>query len=510
MNKAPEPKKRERNNQPAVWPGLVGGRYQPLTHMEMERIHHTVLDVMEKIGFDSPTPSIVKHVTAAGGWMSSDGRLCYPRSLVEDVLAKALRSFVMPGQDPRHDMEVGSSRVHTGTGGAAPLMMDFHSRRHRETTLVDLFDIARLVDNLDHIHFFWRTVVARDMLNALDLDLNTTYACMQGTSKHIGVSYANAENVRAAVAMMDMCLGGEGEFRKRPFCSIASCFIVSPLRFAPDSCNALEAAIRCGMPASLVSASQAGATSPVTLVGSIVQSFAECLAGLVYAFLLDPNCRAHLGTWPFVSDLRTGAMSSGSAELGLMMAGCAQMAGFYGLPGSVAAGMSDSKIPDAQSGSEKAYTLALAAHAGSTLILETAGMQSSLMSTSLESYVIDNDMLGSVQRTVRGIEVNDETLAFDVIRSVALGKKGHFLGHPQTIKHMQSDYFYPAIGDRSSPATWEDGGAKDILERARERVREIMHAHYPDHISLAVDEKIRNTFNILLPREAMQPGNGRW
>jgi trimethylamine--corrinoid protein Co-methyltransferase len=203
-------------------------------------------------------------------------------------------------------------------------------------------------------------------------------------------------------------------------------------------------------------------------------------------------------------------MSSGSAELGLMMAGCAQMAGFYGLPGSVAAGMSDSKLPDAQSGSEKAYTLTLAAHAGSTLILETAGMQSSLMSTSLESYVIDNDMLGSVQRTVRGIEVNDETLAFDVIRSVALAKKGHFLGHPQTIKRMESDYFYPAIGDRSSPTTWEDGGAKDILERARERVREILHAHYPDHINLAVDDKIRNTFNILLPREAMQPGNGRW
>jgi trimethylamine--corrinoid protein Co-methyltransferase len=172
--------------------------------------------------------------------------------------------------------------------------------------------------------------------------------------------------------------------------------------------------------------------------------------------------------------------------------------------------MSDSKIPDAQSGSEKAYTLTLAAHAGSTLILESAGMQSSLMSTVLESYVIDNDMLGSVLRTVRGIEVSDETLAYDAIRDVVQGKKGHFLANPQTINRMESDYYYPAMGDRTSPEMWEKNGAKDIRERARERVRQILRDHYPNHISPAVDEKIRSAFNILLPREVMQPDSGRW
>ncbi len=505
--------KRERrvrpDRHPPVWPGLVGGRYQPLTHPELERLHHTVLDVMEKIGFADATPSIIAQVTAAGGWLSPDGRLHYSRALVEDVLARAPRSFVLPGQDPRHDMEIGGGRLHTGTGGAAPLILDFNSGRHRETTVTDLFDIARLVDSLEHIHFFWRTVVARDMPTTFDLDLNTTYACMQGTTKHIGVSYTNSDHVRAAVSLMDMRLGGEGEFRKRPFCSISCCHVVPPLRFAQDACEALEAAIRAGMPAALVSAAQAGATSPVTLAGSIVQVMAECLAGLVFAYLLDPHCRAHLGTWPFVSDLRTGAMSSGSAELGLMMAGAAQMAGFYGLPGSVAAGMSDAKLPDAQSGSEKAYTLTLAAHAGSTLILETAGMQASLMSTALESYVIDNDLLGSVQRTVRGIEVNDETLAYEVIRAVVQGE-GHFLGNPQTIERMETDYFYPALGDRNSPAVWEDAGAQDIRARARHRVREILKTHYPQHISSDLDAQLRQNFNIRLPRPAMQPGNGRW
>ena len=146
-------------------------------------------------------------------------------------------------------------------------------------------------------------------------------------------------------------------------------------------------------------------------------------------------------------------MCSGSAELALIAAGCAQMAGFYDLPGAVAAGMSDSKVPDAQSGAEKGYTTALAAHAGASMIMESAGMQGSLMGASYESYVIDNDTLGAVQRTVRGIEVTDETLSFDVIKAVVHGE-GHFLGQAQTIERMETDYFYPLVGDRNSPADW--------------------------------------------------------
>ena len=492
-----------------VWPGLVGGRYQPLTGPEMERIHRTVLDVMEQIGFADAIPSMVELVTAAGGWVDEDGRLHYPRSLVEDVIARAPRGFVLPGQDPAHDLELGGGRVHTGTAGAAPFMLDFETGKHRPTSLLDVYDIARLVDTLEHIHFYWRSVVARDMPTWSSIDLNTTYACMQGTTKHICSSFVDGDSVRAAVAMMDMRLGGEGEFRKRPFCSIACTFVVPPLRFARDSCDALEAAVRSGMAVGLISAPQAGATSPVTLAGSIVQTLAETLSGLVFAFLIDPQCRAHLRTWPFMSDLRTGAMSGGSAELGLMVAGCAQMAGFYDLPGSVAAGMTDSKLPDAQSGAEKAYTVAMAANAGSTLITEAAGMQASLMATALEAYVIDDDMLAAVQRTVRGIEVSDETLAFEMIRDVVHGD-GHYLGHPETLGRMRRDFVYPAVGDRTSPDAWEESGSLDVRERARARVREVLGSHYPEHVERDVDDRIREAFDIRLPREAMRTGDGRW
>jgi len=347
------------------------------------------------------------------------------------------------------------------------------------------------------------------MPTAHDVDLNTVYACLSGTTKHIGVSFVDGESVYEAVRMMDMLLGGEGEFKKRPICSISCCHVVPPLRFAEESCDALEAAVRSGMPATLLSAAQAGATSPAALAGTIAQATAETLAGLVFCYLIDPNCKVNLGMWPFVSDLRTGAMSGGSAEQALLSAGCAQMFNFYDLPGSTASGMADSKIPDAQSGSEKAYTLALTAQAGATLIMESAGMQASLMGASFEAYVIDNDMLGSIQRTVRGIEVDDDTLSFEVIKDVVHGA-GHFLGHEQTISRMESDYFYPLIGDRDSPNNWEEAGSKDIRERAKERTREILLVHYPTHISEEMDVTLRENFRILLPREAMLPGNERW
>ena len=498
-----------RRSSPPVWPGLVGGRYQPLTRSEMERIHGTVLDVMEQIGFADAIPSMVEVVTAAGGWVDDGGRLHYPRSLVEDVIARAPRSFVLPGQDEAHDMVLGGARVYTGTGGAAPLILDLETGRHRPTTLADLYDIARLVDAMEHTHFYWRSVVARDMPTPGAADLNTVYACMAGTTKHIASSFIDGDSVRAAIAMMDMRLGGDGEFRKRPFCSMACTHVVPPLRFARDACEAMEVAVRAGMAVGLISSPQAGATSPVTSAGTIVQTLAECLAGLIFAFLIDPACRAHLGTWPFVTDLRTGNMTAGSAENAVIVAGCAQMAGFYDLPGSVAAGMTDAKVPDAQSGSEKAYGATLAAHAGASLICEAAGMQASLLSTSFESYVIDDDMLAAVQRTVRGIEVTDDTLALDMIRET-IADEGHFLGHPETADRMRSDFVYPAVGDRSSPSSWEDGGARDVRERARDRVRRTLGTHYPEHISRDVDDRIRGAFDIQLPREAMRPGNGRW
>ena len=171
--------------------------------------------------------------------------------------------------------------------------------------------------------------------------------------------------------------------------------------------------------------------------------------------------------------------------------------------------MSDAKVPDAQAGYEKGISTVMAGLAGGNRVVESAGMLGSLLGCSFESLVIDNDMLGMAMRAIRGIEVNDETLAVDVIKQVALDP-GHYLGHPQTLALMESEYLYPQIGDRNAPGAWEAEGAKTLLETARERVEEMLSQHYPDHLDPATDAALRERFPIRLAAKDMCPGNGRW
>ncbi|MCB1492914.1 MAG: trimethylamine methyltransferase family protein, partial [Rhodobiaceae bacterium] len=199
-------------------------------------------------------------------------------------------------------------------------------------------------------------------------------------------------------------------------------------------------------------------------------------------------------------DLRTGAMSGGSGEQALLTAGCAQMARYYDLPGGAAAGISDSKLPDFQAGYERGITNVMAGLAGLNLVYEAAGMHASLLGFCLESLILDDDVLGQVNRCVRGIEVNPETLALDVMREVCTAGPGHYLGHPQTLSRMQSDYVYPRTADRWSPKEWEERGRPDLIERATARKREILETYCPTHIAPDRDRAVRDRFNILLKR----------
>jgi trimethylamine--corrinoid protein Co-methyltransferase len=491
-----------------VKPGMEGGLYRPLAEDDLERINRAALDMLEQVGLSEAIPSCVELVTAAGGSVTAEGRLLFPRMLVQDALAKAARRFTLHALDPAHDIEPWGKKVHFGTAGAAVHMVDAETGEYRESTLADLYDIARLIDKMEHIHFFQRPIVLRDMESSRELDLNTCYAAISGTSKHVGTSFFQPEHVDEALRMLHLIAGSEEAWRARPFVSMSACFVVPPLKFAEDACRCLEVGVRGGMPILLLAAGQAGATSPAALAGAVAQEVAEVLAGLVYVNLIAPGHPCLFGAWPFVSDLRSGAMSGGSGEQAILSAACAQMARFYDLPGAVPAGMTDSKVPDAQSGFEKGYTVALAAQSGGNMIYEAAGMHASLLGFCLESCVIDNDMLGSIMRTVRGIEVTDESLSVEAVRQVCTEGPGHFLGHDQTLDLMEKEYVYPEIGDRSSPKEWIEQGSTNVVQRARAQVTKILGSHYPRHIDADLDAKIRREFPIRLPLQNMSPKTG--
>ena len=488
----------------AIRPGLEGGRYAPLKQSDVERIHRAALNVLEQVGLADAIPTCVEAVVAAGGSVTPEGRLLFPRGLVEDTIANAARRFVLHGRDPRHDMEPWGDRLYFGTAGAAVHMVDPRSGAYRESTTPDLYDMARMADALDNIHFFQRTVVCRDLPDPLEMDFNTCYAAVSGTTKHVGSSWVSPEHLAVSMEMLHMIAGGEKQWRERPFVSMSCCFVVPPMKFAEDACRTLELAVRAGMPVLLLAAGQAGATSPAALAGAIVQEVAEVLAGLVYVNLIVPGHPCIFGTWPFVSDLRTGAMSGGSGEQALLMAGCAQMARFYDLTGGVTAGMSDAKVPDAQAGYEKGYNHALVGNSGANMVYEAAGMHASLLGCCLESMVIDNDSIGGALRTVAGIEVTEDSLSIEAIRDVCTNGPGHFLGHDQTLELMQSEYAYPLIGDRSSPKEWIEAGSPTIIDLAERETRRILDTHYPDHIPETLDTTLRERFPVKLDRAKMR------
>jgi len=488
---------------------MVGGRYRPLSDHDIDRIVGAALDLLEKVGMGEPIPTFVELVTGAGGRVDDDGRLHFPRALVEDCIARAARRVTVFGFNPRYALDLSGERVPFGTAGAALFMLDLKTRAYRPAQLLDLSDLARLGHHSEHIHLFGRPIVARDIEEVRDLDLNTAYTCMVATDKPIGTAFFQPQHVYEAVEMFDMALGAEGAFRERPFCQGYNTFVVPPMRYAADSCECLVAEVRCGMTPLVLSAGQAGATAPTALAGALVQGLAECLSGLAVVNLLKPGHPAVVGLWPFVSDLRTGAMSGGSGEEAVLMAAAAQIINHLGLPSGIAAGMTDSKLPDVQAGYEKGITLSLAAAAGANMIYESASMLGSLLGNSLESLVIDNEMIGAISRTVRGIEVTDDTLSTHVVEEVVRGA-GHFLGERQTLSLMKTEYLYPQIGDRLSPEQWAKKGSTETAERAGERVRDILSRYVPTHISRRTDDRIRERFPIHLPRKELDGPTGRW
>ncbi|GAB1363231.1 trimethylamine methyltransferase family protein [Rhodobacter sp.] len=478
-----------------VRPGLPGGQYKPLSEEAVKQIHAAALDALEEIGLSQAPPSGVEILTGAGAILGDDGRMRFPRALVEDMLAVAARDITLHARDPKHDMLLSGTNVHYGTAGAAVHIVDPVTLDYRDSTTQDLYDAARLVDNLDNIHFYQRTMVCRDVLDNKEMDLNTLYACLAGTRKHVGTSFFDPSHVEDCFEMLYMVAGGEEKWLERPFVSNSNCFVVPPMKFAEESCKVMEDCVRRGMPMLLLSAGQAGATAPAPIALTIVQAVAECLAGVVYVNAIKPGAPAIFGTWPFVSDLRTGAMSGGSAEQALLTAGCAQMHRFYGLPGGAASGISDSKVPDMQAGWEQGITNALAGLAGLNMCYEAVGMHASLLGFCMESLILGDDLLGQTMRLVRGIDVTPDSTSIDAMKEVCLGGPGHYLGSDQTLKLMQTEYIYPKVGNRMSPKEWNEAGKPLLLDTAIARKNDIL-AKAGCVVDPEIDRAIRARFNI--------------
>lgn len=471
-------------------PIYEGGVYRVLSDKEISQIHETSIKVLEQVGFEIYHPPALEMLEEYGANVDWEiNRVYVPRELVSRCIKQAPSEFVFYGREKGKEITVGGKRVHFGTGGLALYVLDLE-RSKRLAMIRDVADLARLADKLEFVDFFIIPVYPHD-INIDSIDINSYYHAFKSTGKPVMAGIFSKEGLEDVIKIASILAGSLDNLRRKPFVGfIAS--ITSPLKISNDQIELLMEVARYGLPLATSTAPAAGATSPVTLAGTMVQQNAEALMGVVLAQLVNPGTPVLYSAVPVTMDMRTMSFLMGSIESGLMNAAITQMAHHYRLPCYITVGTTDSKLPDAQAAHESATTSMLAALAGGNFIHEAIGLLDGAMTASYAQYVIDNDIVGSCFRTLRGIEVNPDTLAFDVIAGTGPG--GNYLTAKHTRQYMRTESFSPRTSDRQQYQRWIDAGSKDSWKRAEDIAYQLLGEPSMAYIPPQLDREIRTLF----------------
>ncbi len=479
--------------------GLSGGQYKPLSGADIATIHEAALMVLEKTGltYESGLDDTLGMLERAGALVDhAQARIRIPRELVAELVQKAPARVVLYGRGAENDLDLTGDQVHMGTGGAAIKVLDLDSGTARPSRLKDIYDIGRLVDRLDHIHFYLRPCIPTDIPEAA-YDINMFYACLKATGKHVMSGVNDEAGFHRVVDMAAILAGGKAALQERPFISVITAFAISPLKLCTQSTRIMQEAVRNRIPVALSAAPMSGSTSPMTMAGTLAQLHAEQLAGICICQLTNPGAPLLYGGIPGMANLRTMGYLGGAVECGMMNAAIHQLAAHIDVPNYNSAGLSDSKLPDAQAGWEKALTAVLAAMGGSNYVHHSAGMLESMLAVAYEQFVIDDEIIGQCCKVLKGITVDPEHLALEVIDSVGPG--GNFMTAPHTMKYMRSEYYQSnGVSDQKSRERWEKDGGLDTRERARNVARKILSESPGSYIPEDLDRRIRQQFDILL------------
>ncbi|HEY72631.1 MAG: hypothetical protein DRJ03_25855 [Chloroflexi bacterium] len=286
----------------------------------------------------------------------------------------------------------------------------------------------------------------------------------------------SSERAVGAYHTMEMAsiLFGEDRVKEQPV-TIGLINSFSPLGYSGEMLQALMEYARWRQPVIIAALAMAGSTGPITLAGVLAMQTAELLAGIALTQLISPGAPAIFGSTSTNIDMRSGALAIGAPELSLMIAAHAQLARHYGLPSRSGGALTDASYPDAQAGFESMLALLTTINSGVDFVLHAGGILSSYLAFSYEKFVLDDEMCGMVRRLQRGIEVTPETLAYDVITQVGSG--GNYLAEMHTVKRCRTEFWQPAICDRSGVEAWMAGGRQDAVARARQRWQKLLEEH---------------------------------
>ncbi len=383
-------------------------------------------------------------------------------------------------------MELYKNRIYYGGGADTPYIIDPYTGERRRSAYKDVKNFARLGQALPNYDFHMSLGLAQDKA-AETYDRWQYLAMLEGISKPINITAVDLEGVRDLLEMAYIRIGGKEEWRKGP---VFSLYIepVSPLNHPKDAVEKLIFACDNDIPFVYTPSPLAGATAPATLAGVLVQALAESLFGIILSQLRKPGSQIIIGGLMSNMDMATTAYCYGSPEMALLNGGYTDITKWLGIPHYATAGCSDAKLFDEQSAMEAAINIATAGLAGGNMIHDVGYIESGLTS-SMDMMVASDEIIDMVKRILRGIPVNDESMALNVMAEVGPG--GHFLEHNHTFNRFRTEIWQPKMIDRQNWENWNMAGSKRYAKRANERVIEILETETEPLLDEAMYQELR-------------------
>ncbi|MBS7612100.1 trimethylamine methyltransferase family protein [Candidatus Bathyarchaeota archaeon] len=454
-----------------------------LSKEDVESIHEASLKILEEVGVQIPNDEVVKALKNMGCEIDRRTSIVkLPENIVVEMVGKASKSFTIYSRGNR-SVTFGDGKFKVLSSGGMMNVVDPLTSERRPATLKDTVNAIKLGDALENIDIVGSLFVPQDVpIQLADIYMYATL--IKHTSKPFFAWIYSVQSAEYILKMWTAATGGE--YGEKPL-SLGFFEPISPLKFSSHSLPVLKLFAEHRIPVCFAPMVMASATGPATLAGTLALENAEILAGIVIAEVLGPGTPILYGGIPHILDQRTGNISFGSPEQGLMAVAMVQIGRYYDLPVHVNVGLTDSKSVDFQSGAEKAATMTLGAFAGA----ELSGHQGIIgadIGGSLEQLVADDEIAGYIKRLLKGVNVEDETIALEVIRRVGVG--GNFLSQRHTMMHIRGEFWLPKIFNRLNWEVWKSKGAPAKLEEIRETVSRILSKHEVEPLDPSVEREI--------------------
>jgi trimethylamine--corrinoid protein Co-methyltransferase len=449
--------------------------FRVLSKDQIEKILGATLEILERVGVMVSDEEALKLLEDGGARVEGQGLVRIPSAMVQRALQTAPHRIVLAQREGRRNLVLEKNRIYFGTGSDCPNVIDPYTDERRPCLFDDVLRAATVTDALEHVDFLMSLGLVSDVPR-LTYDRHQFLAMAMGTKKPLIITCVDRNGLSDQYEMACLIVGGEKRFQENPYFALYA-EPSSPLTHSKEALEKLTFAAERGIPVVYTPCPSGGATAPVTMAGILAQGLAETLSGLVISQLKSQGAPFIMGGVHTIMDMRTSIFCYGAPELSLLSACMTDISKELELPVFSTAGCGDAKVLDEQAAAEASVSLLTAGLSGANLIHDVGYLESGLLG-SLDMLVLSDEVISMVKRILRGIRVDEETLALDVIANVGPG--GHFIGEEHTRRHLKEEHWLPKLMDRTNREIWEKGGAKTLDRRVRERVKDILEGHEPD------------------------------